>query len=84
MIDIILIIVMIAFAANGNYTLCWISGGAFVLFLIGSLTEGRSSRPARGRRSGRRIDTAHDYDADEMDFDEEEEEWWDETDKGDR
>ena len=62
--EIILIIIAIVLAANGDYTFFWIFGGIIVLALIGSLF-GKGSGSSSHERPRTRIDIPHYYDADE-------------------
>ena len=60
MSGIILIIIAVFLAANGDYTLFWVFGGLVVLYLIAALFgETGGSRPARRGRPRTRIDIPH-------------------------
>ena len=63
---LILIIIALVLAANGDYTFFWIFGVLIVLALICSLFGGNSGKStARRERPRTRIDIPHYYDADE-------------------
>ena len=64
MTELILILIIIFTAANGNYTLLWIAGGLLALVLIASLFGGKGKAPARGQRRAR-IDHPHLIDAED-------------------
>lgn len=63
--ELLLIIIAIVLAANGDYTFFWIFGGIAVLALIGSLFGKGGGKPASRERPRTRIDIPHYYDADE-------------------
>ena len=64
--SILLIIIAIILAANGDYTFFWIFGGIAVLYIIASIFGGSGkTSPAKGERPRTRIDVPHYYDADE-------------------
>ncbi len=65
MSGLILIIIMIFLAANGDYTLLWLSGGIVVLALLVSLFGKGDENNALHERPRIRIDIPHYYDADE-------------------
>ena len=57
--ELILIIIIIFLAANGNYTLLWIVGGIFVLGLVASLFSGKGKKTVSQERPRVRIDHPH-------------------------
>lgn len=63
--EILLIIIAIVLAANGNYTLFWIFGGLFVLAFICSVFGKKDRQSAPHERPRTRIDIPHYYDPDE-------------------
>ena len=65
MVEILLVIIAIILAANGDYTLFWIFAGLAVLALIGSLFGKGNSRTSRRERPRTRINIPHYYDRDE-------------------
>lgn len=62
--ELILIVIAIVLAANGDYTFFWIFGGIAVLALIASVF-GKSKPSAPRERPRTRIDIPHYYDRDE-------------------
>ena len=62
---LILIIIAVALAAGGDYTLCWIFGGLAALALIASLFGKGNGRTGSPERPGTRIDIPHYCDPDE-------------------
>ena len=57
--DLLLIIIIIFLAANGDYTLLWIAGGCFVLLLVVSLFSGFGKKTVSHERPRVRIDHPH-------------------------
>ena len=58
--ELILIIIIIFLAANGDYTLLWIAGGGFVLILVASLFSGIGGKKTVSHERPRvRIDHPH-------------------------
>lgn len=65
MSELILIVIVIVLAANGDFTLVWIIGGMIVLGAVGSLFSKGNGRPVSQGRPRTRIDILHYCDADE-------------------
>ena len=63
--ELILIIIAVILAANGNYTFFWIFGGIAVFALIVSLFDNDHGKSVSRQRPRTRIDIPHIYDADE-------------------
>lgn len=63
--ELLLIIIAIVLAANGDYTFFWIFGGLAMLVLIGSLFGKSSDRSALHEKPRTRIDIPHYYGPDE-------------------
>ena len=57
--ELLLIIISIFLAANGDYTLLWIAGGSLVLFLVVSLFSGKGKKTGSHERPRVRIDHPH-------------------------
>lgn len=63
--ELILIIIAVILAANGDYTFFWIFGGIAVFALIVSLFDNDHGKSVSRRRPRTRIDIPHIYDADD-------------------
>ena len=63
--EIILIIIAIVLAANGDYIFFWILGGIVVLAIIGSVFGKSGNSSSSHERPRTRIDIPHYYDVDE-------------------
>jgi len=48
--ELLLIIIIIFLAANGDYTLLWIAGGSLALFLVVSLFSGKGKKTGSHER----------------------------------
>ncbi len=62
---LVLIIIAIAQAADGNYALFWIFGGIFVLYLFASLFGEDDKKDVQHERPRIRVDIPHYDEADE-------------------